>query len=441
MCFKCEWNKLKDAVEALEKAPPSKARKQRTNSPKPRSILSLIREGFDKEMRGVISDLGKLCIGTFGTLGDGVGPDCLGTLCIRPSNDGEQKFAITQSSFKNLCLQMRCILDEHDEDPEAFREKYRVTLAGDEKARRRKRALEEGEYANGGREKILRRGAGGDGTEVIGEDGANGGEGPEVFTIDDLPNEVMTSNMDPGGEHSMEYITDYDTIEDVPEAESEGDEHYDKDAVKKSKDRESTAKRVKGDKKAKKDTRVSVEKVKKDKKVSVKKVTKDKKISVKKVTKDKKISEKIIEKLRNGKRNVTKTKGGETGTMRWEPCLRCPQCKTPDCGKCAPCTDKRQKRRCNSKNCGNMLSKAKKDKLEAWDREVAAGTTTGKTPPVNIVMTYNFTRRRCGKCPGCTMKREKRVCEDCPECDAKSRNPSVKRHRVLSCQRCSGTPA
>ena len=390
MCFNCEWNKLKDAVEALEETSPSEARRQETNSPKPRSILSFIREGFDKEMRDVISNLGKLCIGTFGTLGDGVGPNCLGTLCIRPSNNGEQKFAITQTTFNDLCLQMRCILDEHDEDPEAFREKYRVTLAGDEKARRRKRALEEGEHESGGRKKIPRRGAGGNEAEVVGEDGANGGDGPEII---------------------MEYITHYDTIEDVPEAESEGEEKVDAE-------------------KEKKDTRVSVERVKKDKKVAVEKVKKNEKVT-----------KKIVEKIRSGKRNVTKAKGGESGTVRWEPCLRCHQCRIPDCGRCAPCTDKRQKRRCNLKICGNMLSKAKKEKLEAWDREVAAGTAAGKTPPVNIVETYNFTRRRCGECPGCTMKRGKRVCGDCPECDAKSRNPSVKRHRVFSCQRCSGTPA
>ena len=423
MCFNCEWNKLKDAVEALEETSPSEARRQETNSPKPRSILSFIREGFDKEMRDVISNLGKLCIGTFGTLGDGVGPNCLGTLCIRPSNNGEQKFAITQTTFNDLCLQMRCILDEHDEDPEAFREKYRVTLAGDEKARRRKRALEEGEHESGGRKKIPRRGAGGNEAEVVGEDGANGGDGPEII---------------------MEYITHYDTIEDVPEAESEGEEKV--DAEKEKKDTRVSVERVKKDKKVavekvKKNEKVAVEKVKKNEKVAVEKVKKNEEVAVEKVKKDKKVTKKIVEKIRSGKRNVTKAKGGESGTVRWEPCLRCHQCRIPDCGRCAPCTDKRQKRRCNLKICGNMLSKAKKEKLEAWDREVAAGTAAGKTPPVNIVETYNFTRRRCGECPGCTMKRGKRVCGDCPECDAKSRNPSVKRHRVFSCQRCSGTPA
>lgn len=420
-------------MEAIEKTPPVEARGQETSSPRPKSILGLIREGFDKEMKRVLSDLGKLCIGTFGTLGDGVEPDCLGTLCIRPSNDGSQKLAVVETTFNNMCLQVHCILDEHDEDPEAFREKYKVTLADDERARRPKRALEEGEYEDGRRAKILRKDATieneGDKIGVADEDGDNGGDGSEIFIVEGLADVIITSNVDPENErgiefiipenaHGMEIITDYDTIEDVAEAEPEDDENYEEASTKKGKNKRSAAKRVK-----------------EDEKVAAKK--------------NKPSTRGTVKKLKSNKRNATKAKGREasisikdkeTGIVRWEPCLRCPQCTNSDCGTCAPCTDKKQKRRCNQKKCGNMLSKAKRDKLEAWESEVAAGTAVGKVPPVEIVRTYSFTRRRCGRCLGCLGRAYKQFCGDCPECYAKNRDPSVKRHRVFSCQRCRGIP-
>ena len=125
---------------------------------------------------------------------------------------------------------------------------------------------------------------------------------------------------------------------------------------------------------------------------------------------------------------------------RFYPCGLCSRCLSKNCGSCEPCKNRRkQKRVCNSRTCGNRVTKAEKDAMKVWQRRVREGKGVKKSPPI-IINNYAFNRTRCHRCEGCKMKKAKKFCKTCSECIDFKYAPDVKKHRVPTCHRCSSSP-
>ena len=131
---------------------------------------------------------------------------------------------------------------------------------------------------------------------------------------------------------------------------------------------------------------------------------------------------------------------------KFYPCGLCSRCLSKNCGSCEPCKNRRkQKRVCNSRTCGNRVTKAEKNAMKVWQRRAREGKGVKKSSPIiiqllQLVNNYVFNRTRCHRCEGCKMKKAKKFCMACSECIDFKFAPDVKKHRVRTCHRCLGSP-
>ena len=442
MCYKCTYHHLAMAIRLIEDTPPAEVGRQGVL----RTRLDAIKESYDREMLEVTECLDSLCL----------------EVNVETVDIVRAKFIIVDAVLDNLSARMFNAIEEYDQDPEGSSSIYEVPLPILEESGSTKRPLEEedNEAFNGRVAKVLKET---DTGEDGGEQTETGGgcADIEVITLEDCTEVEVITVRDPV---EMDRGSDNDIGPVVIEGELEEDEDDRTDTGKTNEKDEDTKddanagddKDTGNDEDAKTDVDAGNDKdaggdedagEDKDAKNDVdtrhdEDAGNDKDAGGDEDAKTGVDTGKDRSKVKSRGRKPKTPKDPKSGSrVGFVPCLRCQRCLAKDCGTCAPCLNKKkQKRRCNQRTCGNMLTRQERDELASWEQEARAGKGPISSPPFVVVNTFKFSRRRCGSCEGCEAKRRGLYCGDCLECSSKKRSPLVKRHRVYSCQRCSGSP-